>query len=91
MISKGFSQEGRSFYGSFESNGIYYQNNENETYNEQFASNNYLNLKYILSHFTIGKINYKLMHKFKTYYDIFEYMKSRIWKIIYNYYIKNIL
>ena len=49
MISKGFSQEGRNFYGSFESNGIYYQDNENENYNEQLASNNYLNLKYIFN------------------------------------------
>ena len=30
MITKGFSQEGRSFYGSFESNGVYYQENEDE-------------------------------------------------------------
>ena len=49
MISKGFSQEGSSFYGSFESNGIYYQDNENEKYKEQFASNNYLNLNYIFN------------------------------------------
>jgi|TARA_B100001094_G_scaffold107903_1_gene103887 hypothetical protein len=49
MIGKGFSQESRNFYGSFESNGIYYQDNENEKYNEQFASNNYLNLKYIFN------------------------------------------
>ena len=49
MITKGFSQEGRSFYGSFESNGVYYQDNENEKYDEQFASNNYLNLKYIFN------------------------------------------
>ena len=42
-------QSSSSFYGSFESNGVYYQENEDEKYKDKFASNNYLNLKYILN------------------------------------------
>ena len=43
------AQSSSNFYGSFESNGVYYQDNQDENYKEKFASNNYLNFKYILN------------------------------------------
>ncbi len=49
MINKNHSQSQSNFYGSFESNGIYYQENEQENYANEFASNNYLNLKYLFN------------------------------------------
>ena len=49
MINKNHSQTQSNFYGSFESNGIYYQENEQENYANEFASNNYLNLKYLFN------------------------------------------
>ena len=47
MIAENYSQDQSNFYGSFESNGVYYQENEVDDYNDRFASNSYLNLKYI--------------------------------------------
>ena len=49
LINKNYSQTQSNFYGSFESNGIYYQENEQENYANEFASNNYLNLKYLFN------------------------------------------
>ena len=43
-----FAQSNNYFYGSFESNGVYYQESESTDYDEKFASNTYLNLKYNL-------------------------------------------
>ena len=37
------------FMVHLESNGIYYQENEQENYANEFASNNYLNLKYLFN------------------------------------------
>ena len=42
------AQSNNYFYGSFESNGVYYQESESTDYDEKFASNTYLNLKYNL-------------------------------------------
>ena len=44
-----FTQSNNYFYGSFESNGVYYQESESTDYDEKFASNTYLNLKYNLN------------------------------------------
>ena len=49
IFTESYSQKKSNFYGSFESTGIYYQENEVDNYNEEFASNNYLNLKYIFN------------------------------------------
>ena len=49
FTSKGFSQSNNFFYGSFESNGVYYQDSESSDYDKKFASNSYLNLKYNLN------------------------------------------
>ena len=43
----GFSQE-NTFYGAFESNGIYYSQNDSKDFNEKFKSNNYFNLNYLI-------------------------------------------
>ena len=43
-----YAQSNNYFYGSFESNGVYYQESESTDYDEKFASNTYLNLKYNL-------------------------------------------
>ena len=42
-----FSQKEGFFYGSIESNSIYYDENEDNDYLNKLGSNNYLNLKYI--------------------------------------------
>ena len=42
-----FSQKESFFYGSIESNSIYYDENEDNDYLNKLGSNNYLNLKYI--------------------------------------------
>ncbi len=49
FILNSFTQSNNFFYGSFESNGVYYQENENPDYDKKLASNNYLNLKYNLN------------------------------------------
>ena len=49
FIYKGFSQSNNFFYGSFESNGVYYEDSESTDYNKKFASNSYLNIKYNLN------------------------------------------
>ena len=49
IIDNIHGQSSSNFYGSFESNGVYYEKNEDEKYKDKFASNNYLNLKYILN------------------------------------------
>jgi hypothetical protein len=43
----GFSQE-NTFYGAFESNGIYYSQNDSKDFNKKFKSNNYFNLNYLI-------------------------------------------
>ena len=48
-IINGVSQSNNFFYGSFESNGVYYEDSESTDYDKKFASNNYLNLKYNLN------------------------------------------
>ena len=49
FIYKGFSQSNNFFYGSFESNGVYYEDSESTDYDKKFASNSYLNIKYNLN------------------------------------------
>ena len=46
FLSLSYSQSNR-IYGSFESNGVYYQENEEEDYENKLGSNNYLNIKYL--------------------------------------------
>ena len=58
IVNNIHGQSSSSFYGSFESNGVYYQENEDEKYKDKFASNNYLNLKYILN--SIWNLKFKL-------------------------------
>ena len=43
----GFSQN-NSFYGAFESNGVYYSENESKDFEKKFKSNNYFNLNYLI-------------------------------------------
>ena len=49
FIYKGVSQSNNFFYGSFESNGVYYEDSESTDYDKKFASNSYLNIKYNLN------------------------------------------
>ena len=44
FLSLSYSQSNR-IYGSFESNAVYYQENEEEDYENKLGSNNYLNIK----------------------------------------------
>ena len=46
FLSLSYSQSNR-IYGSFESNAVYYQENEEENYENKLGSNNYLNIKYL--------------------------------------------
>ena len=91
LINKNYSQTQSNFYGSFESNGIYYQENEQENYANEFASNNYLNLKYLFNsswNFEAQIESYSPM-RLQGYSDSFEkthlstlsinYKKKRIW------------
>ena len=48
FLSISYSQSNR-IYGSFESNAVYYQENEEESYQNKLASNNYLNVKYLFN------------------------------------------
>ena len=48
FLSISYSQSNK-IYGSFESNAIYYQENEEEDYENRLASNNYLNIKYLFN------------------------------------------
>ena len=45
FLSISYSQSNR-IYGSFESNAVYYHENEEESYQNKLASNNYLNIKF---------------------------------------------
>lgn len=47
FILIGFSQN-NSFYGAFESSGIYYSQNESKDFEKKLKSNNYLNLNYLI-------------------------------------------
>ena len=49
FLSLSYSQSNR-IYGSFESNAVYYQENEEEDYENKLGSNNYLNIKLSLIH-----------------------------------------
>jgi len=49
VLPKIYSQSDSFFYGSFETNGVYYQESESLAYDKKFASNSYLNLKYNLN------------------------------------------
>ena len=46
FILEGVSQSNNFFYGSFESNGVYYQDSESSDYDKKFASNSYFCLLY---------------------------------------------
>ena len=48
FLSLSYSQSNR-IYGSFESNAVYYQENEEEDYENKLGSNNYLNIKYLFN------------------------------------------
>ena len=48
FLSLSHSQSNQ-IYGSFESNAVYYQQNEEESYENKLASNNYLNIKYLFN------------------------------------------
>ena len=48
FLSFSYSQSNK-IYGSFESNAVYYQENEEEDYENKLASNNYLNIKYLFN------------------------------------------
>ena len=47
FVCIGFSQN-NSFYGAFESSGIYYSQNESKDFEKKFKSNNYLNINYLI-------------------------------------------
>ena len=74
IVNNIHAQSSSSFYGSFESNGVYYQDNEDEKYKDKLASNNYLNLKYILNsswNFEVQVESYSPM-RLQNYSDSFE-------------------
>ena len=74
IVDNIYGQSYSNFYGSFESNGVYYQENEDEKYKDKFASNNYLNLKYILNsswNFEVQVESYSPM-RLQNYSDSFE-------------------
>ena len=48
FLSLSYSQSNR-IYGSFESNAVYYQENEEEDYENKLGSNNYLIVKYLFN------------------------------------------
>ena len=48
FLSFSYSQSSK-IYGSFESNAVYYQENEEENYENKLGSNNYLNIKYLFN------------------------------------------
>ena len=48
LFSFSYSQSNR-IYGSYESNAVYYQENEDEDYKNKLGSNNYLNIKYLFN------------------------------------------
>ena len=47
FVCIGFSQN-NSFYGAFESSGVYYSQNESKDFEKKFKSNNYFNLNYLI-------------------------------------------
>ena len=47
FVCIGFSQD-NSFYGAFESSGVYYSQNESKDFEKKFKSNNYLNINYLI-------------------------------------------
>ena len=47
FLNFSYSQSSK-IYGSFESNAVYYQENEEENYENKLGSNNYLNIKYLI-------------------------------------------
>ena len=59
FLSFSYSQSNR-IYGSFESNAVYYQENEEESYENKLGSNNYLNINIFLTQ--IGMLKSKLNH-----------------------------
>ena len=69
-----FAQSNNYFYGSFESNVVYYQESESTDYDEKFASNTYLNLKYNLNNkwiFDLQTESY-LPRQLQNYSDLLE-------------------
>ena len=56
FLSLSYSQSNR-IYGSFESNAVYYQENEEEDYENKLGSNNYLNIKYLFYMMVTKKVH----------------------------------
>ena len=73
FLSISYSQSNR-IYGSFESNAVYYQENEEESYQNKLASNNYLNVKYLFnSNWNVEvQVESYLPKRLQSYSDSFE-------------------
>ena len=88
FLSLGYSQSNR-IYGSFESNAVYYQQNEEESYENKLASNNYLNIKYLFnSNWNIEvQVESYLPKRLQSYSDSFE--KTHLSTLSINYFKNN--
>ena len=73
FLSISYSQSNR-IYGSFESNAVYYQENEEEDYENKLGSNNYLNIKYLFnSNWNVEiQVESYLPRRLQSYSDSFE-------------------
>ena len=73
FLSFTYSQSNR-VYGSFESNAIYYQQNEEVDYKNKLAANNYLNIKYLFnSNWNVEiQVESYLPKRLQSYSDSFE-------------------
>ena len=73
FLSLSYSQSNR-IYGSFESNAVYYQENEEEDYENKLGSNNYLNIKYLFnSNWNVEiQVESYLPRRLQSYSDSFE-------------------
>ena len=74
FTSNSFAQSNNYFYGSFESNVVYYQESESTDYDQKFASNTYLNLKYNINNkwvFDLQTESY-LPRQLQNYSDLLE-------------------
>ncbi len=73
ILSFSYSQSNK-IYGSYESNAVYYQENEEEAYQNKLASNNYLNIKYLFnSNWNVEvQVESYLPKKLQSYSDSFE-------------------
>ena len=88
FLSFSYSQSSK-IYGSFESNAVYYQENEEESYKNKLGSNNYLNIKYLFSsNWNVEmQVESYLPKRLQSYSDSFE--KTHLSTLSVNYFKNN--